>query len=119
MRKDKKVADLHRLLLQKYQGKRVIMLCDGWSDYGDNKDTQEFWTGDTGTIIDIDPMLPDYSYAWQIKFDDESLTKHRRLYMSTSTFWHEFKMIDDIHPKVFIKEQQSNNEPHLINLRID
>ena len=93
-------------LMKKYQGKRVRMLCDGWSDYGDNKDTQDFWTGDTGIIIGLDPMLEDYSYAWEIRFDSRSLQKHERLFMSTSTFWYEFEMLNEIHPADFLKEQK-------------
>lgn len=119
IKEDKKVIDLHRLLLQKYLGKHVKMLTDGWSDYGNGKDTQDFWAGDTGTIIGIYPMHEDYSYAWEIRFDDHSLWKHERLVTSTSTFWHEFKMINEIHPMIFLKEHQSNNEPRLIDLRYD
>lgn len=98
--------DDYKSLIKKYLGKHVKMISDGWSDYGDNKDTQDFWAGDTGTIIGIYPMLEDYSYAWEIRFDEHSLWKHERLYMSTSTFWHEFKMINDIHPADFLKKQK-------------
>ena len=101
MRKNK--MDDYKSLMKKYQGKRVRMLCDGWSDYGDNKDTQDFWTGDTGVILEIDPMLGDYSYAWNIQFDSKSLEKQPRRYEITSTFWYEFEMLNDIHPIDFLK----------------